>query len=99
MTTSRLPTDHDARSERAHLSLEVLSIGDAFGGRFNFRTEVSRNLPPPTWYTAALRLFPIMRRCRRRTGSVSDDRSSGRQLWNLLPLVSGWTPSRGDTCV
>ena len=34
MTTSRLPPDHDARLERARLSLEGLSVGDAFGGRF-----------------------------------------------------------------
>jgi ADP-ribosylglycohydrolase len=28
----------------------LLSVGDGFGGRFNFRTESSRSLPPPPWY-------------------------------------------------
>lgn len=50
MTMPGRPTDHDDRMERAYLSLEGLSVGDAFGGRFNFRTEVGRNLPPPIWY-------------------------------------------------
>ena len=44
------PRTMRTRMERALLSLEGLSVGDAFGGRFNFRTEVSRALPPPPWY-------------------------------------------------
>jgi ADP-ribosylglycohydrolase len=50
MTTPGRPTDHDDRMERAYLSLEGLSVGDAFGGRFNYRTEVGRHLPPSPWY-------------------------------------------------
>lgn len=49
MGTPRL-RDHDACMRRARLSLDGLSVGDAFGSRFNFRTEVSRSLPPPPWY-------------------------------------------------
>lgn len=49
-----LPPDHDARMARARLSLEGLSIGDAFGQRFFFpqfnENLRLRTLPPPTWY-------------------------------------------------
>src|SRR5579862_8575440 len=49
------PTDHETRLARARLSLEGLSVGDAFGERFfgparaiRARLE-SRELPPPPW--------------------------------------------------
>ncbi len=50
MTTPGRPADHRERIERARLSLDGLSVGDAFGGRFNFRTEPGRDLPPPPWH-------------------------------------------------
>jgi ADP-ribosylglycohydrolase len=67
MATPRRPDDHDERIERALLCLEGLSVGDAFGGRFNFRTEVSRKLPPPTWYYSddtvmALAIVDVLKR-------------------------------------
>jgi hypothetical protein len=34
MSTSDLPRDHEARMDRARLSLAGLSVGDAFGERF-----------------------------------------------------------------
>jgi ADP-ribosylglycohydrolase len=54
MSTTTLPTDHDARMERARLALEGLSIGDAFGGKI-FNPDLAdslhrpRPLPPPPW--------------------------------------------------
>ena len=50
MSTPGRPADHDVRMGRAYLSLEGLSVGDAFGGRFNYRTEAGRHLPPSPWY-------------------------------------------------
>lgn len=50
MTTTSRPANHGERMERARLALDGLSVGDAFGGRFNFRTDPSRDLPPPPWY-------------------------------------------------
>ena len=52
MTIPERPADHQDRIARARLSLDGLSVGDAFGGRFNFRTEPSRDLPPPPWYVS-----------------------------------------------
>ncbi len=40
----------NARMQRALLSLEGLSVGDAFGGRFNFTTKIDRVLPAAPWY-------------------------------------------------
>ena len=49
MTKPGRPADHDDRMERAHLSLEGLSVGDAFGGKFYSPPGNDRPLPPPTW--------------------------------------------------
>ena len=40
MPTSNLPQDHDARMDRARLSLAGLSVGDAFGERFFAHPDV-----------------------------------------------------------
>lgn len=50
MSTTQPKDDHDGRLARAHQSLEGLSLGDAFGSRFNFRSGESRELPPPPWH-------------------------------------------------
>ena len=49
-----LPSDHAARMDRLRLSLDGLSIGDAFGQRFFGPVAmgdqlVSRQLPPGPW--------------------------------------------------
>ena len=55
MPTSNLPHDHDARMDRARLSLAGLSVGDAFGERFFAHPDVveglirSRAIPAPPW--------------------------------------------------
>src|SRR6516164_6776035 len=50
MTTS-LPHDHAARMERARLSLDGLSVGDAFGSQFFlpgvYRSHYPTRTPPP----------------------------------------------------
>jgi ADP-ribosylglycohydrolase len=55
--------------ERARLSLEGLSLGDAFGGRFFFSVGVGRTLPrPPWWYSddteMALAIIEVVERYR-----------------------------------
>jgi ADP-ribosylglycohydrolase len=52
--SAALPTDHEARMERARLALDGLSIGDAFGASIYIpgRPESLRRprpLPPPPW--------------------------------------------------
>ena len=52
--TTILPSDHAARLERSRLSLDGLSVGDAFGGQFfipgvYFRHFSSRTPPPGLW--------------------------------------------------
>ena len=55
MTTIRLPDDHERRLGRARLSLEGLSVGDAFGERFFTHPDVAmesiwgRVEPRPPW--------------------------------------------------
>jgi ADP-ribosylglycohydrolase len=49
MKTPGLPAGHRDRLERARLSLEGLSIGDAFGGRFFAPPGRDRVTPPPVW--------------------------------------------------
>src|SRR4051794_3538789 len=49
-----LPSDHDARMGRALLSLDGLSVGDAFGQRFFYAPSVEsliaeRAVPAPPW--------------------------------------------------
>src|SRR5436853_3124106 len=49
-----VPADHAARLERARLSLDGLSVGDAFGQRFFYAPSVEwliaeRALPRPPW--------------------------------------------------
>ena len=50
-----LPADHDARLQRALVSLAGLSVGDAFGERFfgppGFAQSLiaQRKPPPPKW--------------------------------------------------
>lgn len=53
MSNRTLPHDHDQRMERVRLSLDGLSVGDAFGQRFfgpvgNGQT-IGRVLPPAPW--------------------------------------------------
>src|SRR5690242_12659003 len=50
MGTPRRPADDHERRQRAQLCLDGLYVGDAFGGRFNFRDQASRALPPSPWY-------------------------------------------------
>ena len=52
--TTPLPADHAVRLERARLSLDGLSVGDAFGGQFFFpgvhaRCFPARTTPPGLW--------------------------------------------------
>jgi ADP-ribosylglycohydrolase len=52
---NRFPCDHHARLERARLSLDGLSVGDAFGQRFFYPPSVEsliaeRALPQPPWH-------------------------------------------------
>src|ERR1700712_3306253 len=55
MTPPGPPRDHEARMARARLSLEGLSVGDAFGERFFVHPDVveglirSRAVPAPPW--------------------------------------------------
>jgi ADP-ribosylglycohydrolase len=55
MPTTNLPHDHDARMDRARLSLAGLSVGDAFGERFFAHPDVveglirSRAIPASPW--------------------------------------------------
>jgi hypothetical protein len=49
MTTPWRRPGHDARLERAHLSLKGLSVGDAFGVRFFTPPGCERIVPPPVW--------------------------------------------------
>src|SRR5436305_1139370 len=49
MTIPRRSQGHDARMERARLSLVGLSVGDAFGGRFFTPPGRERIVPPPVW--------------------------------------------------
>jgi ADP-ribosylglycohydrolase len=80
MPNVSLPPDHDARLERARLSLEGLSVGDAFGERFFVHPEVveglirSRAVPAPPWgYTDDTRMaLSIIETLRRHGGIVQD---------------------------
>src|SRR3954447_26084517 len=49
MVTPRRPDDHDERIARGRLSLEGLSVGDAFGGKFFAPPARDRAVPPPSW--------------------------------------------------
>jgi len=54
ITVQTLPADHRARMERAYLSLDGLSVGDAFGQRFFCPSSVEsliaeRAVPGPPW--------------------------------------------------
>jgi len=49
MTTQGRPADHRECLERALLSLEGLSVGDAFGGKFFTPPGRDRAVPPPVW--------------------------------------------------
>ena len=49
MTTPGRTADHRERIERALLSLEGLSVGDAFGGKFFTPPGRDRAVPPPVW--------------------------------------------------
>jgi ADP-ribosylglycohydrolase len=42
-------SDHEIRMDRVRLSLDGLSVGDAFGGRFFNAPGGSRTLPPAPW--------------------------------------------------
>jgi ADP-ribosylglycohydrolase len=62
-------SDHNARLERARLSLEGLSLGDAFGETFFARPGVGRTLARPPWrYTddteMALAIVEVVERYR-----------------------------------
>ncbi len=71
----RLPSDHSDRMARARLSLEGLSVGDAFGQRFFRTADVaalvnSRAMPNPPWRftddtTMALSIVEILGCCGR----------------------------------
>lgn len=74
MSSAALPPDHAGRLERAHVSLEGLSVGDGFGGFFELRTAETmehhvrqRRLPPSPWHytddtNMALSIYEILRR-------------------------------------
>jgi ADP-ribosylglycohydrolase len=49
MSTPGRPAISEDRLERARLSLEGLSVGDAFGGKFFSPPGRDRAVPPPVW--------------------------------------------------
>lgn len=71
---SALPHDHQARLERARISLEGLSVADAFGGFFELRTReamvryvAQKWMPPAPWRftddtNMALSIYEILRK-------------------------------------
>ena len=89
-----LPPDHGARMERARLSLDGLSVGDAFGQRFFYPPSVEsliaeRALPKPPWpYTDDTEMALAIVEVLHRRGRIDQDelastfarRSSGTQL-------------------
>src|SRR5437879_12234656 len=69
--TSELPPDHEARMERALLSLDGLSVGDAFGeGCFGSVRRMQRQeLPPSPWcFTDDTAMARSIVRCLNRYG-------------------------------
>src|SRR5437879_4363595 len=74
--TSELPPDHEARMERALLSLDGLSVGDAFGeGCFGSVRRMQRQeLPPSPWcFTDDTAMARSIVRCLNRYGHVDQD--------------------------
>lgn len=76
-----LPHDHQARLERARISLEGLSVADAFGGFFELRTRqamvryvAEKWMPPAPWRftddtNMALSIYEVLRK----TGHIDQD--------------------------
>src|SRR5262245_66668710 len=75
-----LPADHLTRLERAALSLEGLSVGDAFG-ECSFANHalvldrfVNRQAPPPPWFfTDDTVMARSIVRCLQRHGYIDQD--------------------------
>lgn len=94
MTSHTLPTDHADRIARAHLSLDGLSVGDAYGDRFfspathSHWDDPEPFLPPPPWLYSddtemALGILEVLER----HGTINQDdlaRTFGRR-WKLEP--------------
>jgi ADP-ribosylglycohydrolase len=97
MTTSSLPDDHSERMERARLSLDGLSVGDAFGQRFfypfmeRFLTNGERPFPQPPWpYTDDTEMALAITQVLDQNGHINQDELAetlARRYWR--------NPSRG----
>jgi len=75
-----LPPDHTERLARAHLSLEGLSVGDAFGQCFFGNPETTglrmreRQIPPsPWWYTDDTAMAISVFQCLSERGEIERD--------------------------
>jgi ADP-ribosylglycohydrolase len=77
--TAILPADHSARMERALLSLDGLSVGDAFGQRFFWAPSVElviaeRAFPKPPWpYTDDTEMALAILESLERRGRIDQD--------------------------
>src|SRR5882724_1513923 len=78
-----LPPDHAARMERVRLSLDGLSVGDAFGQRFFYPPSVEsliaeRALPKPPWpYTDDTEMALAIVEILHRRGRIDQDELAG----------------------
>lgn len=79
-TGNRLPEDHDVRMERALLSLDGLTVGDAFGDCFFTGEEIIlrrlelRAEPPPPWFMTDDSIMAIsIVRCLNQHGRIERD--------------------------
>src|SRR5437764_6586206 len=77
------PPDHRFRMERAHLSLDGLSVGDAFGQRFFYAPSVEsliaeRAVPAPPWpYTDDTEMALALVEVLSRRGRIEQDDLAG----------------------
>jgi len=92
-----LSSDHEMRLQRALLSLDGLSVGDAFGECFFGNPRIAeqrirhREAPPPPWeYTDDTAMALSIVRCLKRRGRIEPD-----ELANAFAQAYGREPHRG----
>lgn len=91
------PNDHEIRMQRALLSLDGVSVGDAFGECFFGNPRIAeqrirrREVPPPPWeYTDDTAMALSIVRCLRRRKRIEPD-----ELAKAFALEYGRDPHRG----